>query len=168
MNLELLTIEEAFKSAMEFECKAKEIYSHFVDLFSHLPEIAAFWEGLASEEETHEAMLQNICHSLTEEQTSSPADKNIMRKIVETQEVIRKIHIDSICNLDDAYELAHELEFSEVNSIFQLLATKYVTVEKRANFLESVIEKHQSKLLHFDEIYGDKEWRKSIIVQKNT
>lgn len=164
MNIELLTIENAFKSAMEFEGKAKEIYSHFMGIFSHLPEIAAFWEELANEEKTHKAKLQNICHSLTEEQTSSPADINLMEKIIETQEFVGKILIDSICNLDDAYELAHEMEYSEVNSIFKLLATKYVSVEERANFLESVIEKHQSKLLQFDEKYGDKEWRKSIQV----
>jgi len=68
--------------------------------------------------------------------------------------------------LDDAYELAHELEFSEINSIFELLAAEPVPSDNQEKLIHSIIVKHQQKILDFSHNFGDKEWRQGISRQR--
>jgi hypothetical protein len=68
--------------------------------------------------------------------------------------------------LNDAYELAHELENSEVNSIFKFLTSELIPSDKQEEFIFSTIKQHQQKLLDFDRNFGDSEWRKGIKIQR--
>lgn len=156
------TIEAIFECAIEIEYKAADIYKEFSQLFSHIPEISAFWQGLIEDEKQHADMLQDVRNSLTSEQLLSPCDKELLERVARIQRMLSKITIESINNLNDAYELAHELEFSEVNTIFKLLATEFVLSKERKQFVISEITEHQQKLVDFNRSFGDREWRKGI------
>jgi hypothetical protein len=64
--------------------------------------------------------------------------------------------------LDDAYNLAHDLEFSEVNAIFKFLILDVVPCKQSDAFIEHMINDHLKKLIDFSKNYGDKNWRRSI------
>jgi hypothetical protein len=78
---------------------------------------------------------------------------------------LNKDLIGPIETLDDAYELAHGLEFSEVNTIFAFLAGEYVPSEHRKEFVRVEITRHLEKLTHFGENFGEKDWRIGIKVR---
>jgi rubrerythrin len=158
------TIEAIFERAIGFEYKAADLYKEFSKLFSNIQEISSFWQELSEDEIEHADTLQNIRKSLTSEQLLSPCDEEMLMKVDITQRVVAEVSIASIKNLDDAYELAHELEFSEVNAIFTLLAIKFVPSEERKQFIISEIKQHQQKLVDFTHNFGDRDWRKGISI----
>jgi len=159
------TIDELFKRAIKIERKAGDIYKELSNLFSHIPEVSALWKGLAEDETLHMNTLQDIHKSLTQEQLSSPSDEQIWENVVKIQYLLDKDLLGQIKNLDDAYELAHELEFSEVNAIFKFLTIDLVPSEERKEFVMSEIKQHQQKLLDFDHNFGDRTWRRQINIQ---
>ena len=71
-------------------------------------------------------------------------------------------------NLNDAYEVAHELEFSEINGIFKFLTIEVITSEERSKFMRDEITKHERKLLDFGDTFGDKTWRMQIAIQQSS
>lgn len=161
------TLSELFKQAIEIEYKFSKVYSKLSILFSHVPDISAFWDGFAREEIFHMNTLQDIHKSLTQEQLLSPAERKMWEGVVMIRDFLGKDLIGSIKNLDDAYELAHELEFSEVNAIFKFLAIKVVPSDEREKFIISHIEQHQKKLMDFSKKFGDRVWRKQIFIQRS-
>lgn len=112
----------------------------------------------------HANTLQDVRQSLTSEQLLSPCDKEMWEKVVRIQRVLSVDLTASIKSLNDAYELAHELELSEVNVIFKLLATEFVPSEERKQFVVSEITQHQQKLVDFSRNFGDRDWRKGISI----
>jgi len=161
---DIITIKAFFERAIGFEYKAADIYKEFSKLFFHIQEISSFWQELAKDEIQHVDTLQNIRKSLTIEQLLSPCDKEISIKVDITQQMLNEVSIASIKNLDDAYEIAHELEFSEMNAIFKLMATEFIHSQEREHFIVSIITEHQQKLVDFTHNFGDKCWRKEIII----
>lgn len=156
------TIEEIFERAIVFEYKAEGIFKEFSILFSHIPEISSFWQEMAEDEIEHADILQNIRKSLTSQQLLSPCDVEMSMKIDMTQRMLNEVSIASIKNLDDAYELAHDLEFSEVNTIFKLMTSEFIHSQERKQYIVSEITKHQQKLVDFTRNFGDRNWRKGI------
>ncbi|MDI6809132.1 MAG: hypothetical protein QME66_09155 [Candidatus Eisenbacteria bacterium] len=159
------TVERLFESAIEIEYAAADIYKKLSVLFSHEPRVHAFWRGLFDDEVRHATTLQDVLGSLTPEQLLLPPDMEMWNNIVRIQRMFRKDLVGPIDNLDAAYELAHDLEFSEVNAIFKFLAGEFVPSEERKRFVHSEIVQHLQKLTHFGENFGEKGWRKEISVR---
>ena len=160
------TIASLFNRAIAIEYTVCSIYKNFSKLFSHAPEISAFWEQMTDDEKIHAKTLKEILNSLTEEQLAEPPDKKIYDQINQIEIFFKKDIINGIKNLDDAYELAHEIEHSEINSIFQFLTIGHIHSEKRKMMISSEIINHQQKLSHFSKIFGDKTWRERIMIQQ--
>jgi hypothetical protein len=78
------------------------------------------------------------------------------------QDYLDKDLIGPIKNLDDAYEIAHQLEFNEINTIFKFLANEVVPNNDRRGLLLSTLQEHQDKLMNFNENFGDRAWRRGI------
>lgn len=159
------TLGELFKCSIDIEERAFNLYEQLSKLFSHVQEVSAFWDGLAIDELEHMKMLKDIYTSLTQEQLLSPADKEIWENVINIQFLLNKDLIGPINNLDDAYELAHELEFSEVNNIFKFLTIEVVPFEEQKKIVIANINRHQQKLIDFSQNFGDKLWREQIKIQ---
>ncbi len=159
------TIERLFELAIELEYQTADIYKKFAKLFSHVPGLPAFWQGLHDDEIQHVVTLQNIRKSLKPEQLLVCTPTEIWDSVIRNQRIIRKDPLDSITTLNDAYELAHELESFEVNTIFSFLALNIIPpgMPEDNNYLK--ILKHQQKLMDFCRFFGDRKWRKEIKVQ---
>lgn len=159
------TIESIFEQAIEIEYHAAVLYKRFSELFSHISEINAFWQELTEDEIHHANSLRDICNSLNRQQRLSPCDKEISETVAKIQRMLSEDLTSPIKNLDDAYELAHQLESSEVNALFKFLSIKFVPDEDREQFVVSEITQHHQKLLNFSSDFGDRNWRKGINIQ---
>jgi rubrerythrin len=157
------TAETLLELAITAEQKNMEFYQGLSKMFSHLPEVAYFWQGLAMEEIQHTQKLENIRNSLTSDQLSAPADKSIIEKAEKTIMFSVSDALNSIATLDDAYQTAHDLERSEVNTVFSFITNEFIPGDKQKEFILWQLENHTQKMVKFPEIFGDSESRKKIL-----
>ncbi len=159
------TIERFVELAIELEYKTADIYGRFSTLFPHVLGLPAFWQGLHDDVIQHTITLQNIRKSFTIEQLLECLPTEIWDSIIKMQQILSKDVFASIYNLNDAYELAHELEFFEASTIFNLLTLKISPSDKQEKIDYLTIMKPQEKLMDFTHSFGDREWRKEIKVK---
>ncbi|MFQ5963501.1 MAG: ferritin family protein [Candidatus Scalinduaceae bacterium] len=158
-------VADIIERSIEIECKAGELYAKLSMLFSHFPEISTLWDKLAKDEILHMKTLQDIYDSMTREQLLSHIDKQMWKNIVKIQNLMNTNLAGSIKNLDDAYELAHQIEFSEINEIFKSLVTINVLPEEQEQLVLSNVMRHQNDLSNFGRKYENRTLRKRISIQ---
>lgn len=156
------TVAALFEMSIGIEQKAAAFYVHMAAAFNHMPEVSAFWQQLHSEEIEHENILRGVCASLPPETLAGPPEPFLAERVSDACRLIDAVDVDAVRTLDDAYELAHELEFSEVNAVFKLLAMAGVPAETHSRFVVDNIERHQNHLLEFGHAHGGRPWRLSI------
>lgn len=151
-----------FNKAIEMEYDAQQLYLRFAGLFQHFNEIAVFWKDLANDEAIHAEKLCSIRDNMSRDKLTSPVSSILYHNSIKSHAIDIGHIMSTINDLDDAYEIAHDIEFSEVNVIFKLLVTDYGAADQRRDFLASEIKNHQSKLVNFGQRFGDKIFRSSI------
>jgi len=160
------TIELLLEYAIEIEYKAAQIYGTLSKLFPHVPGLSDFWQGLKEDELGHVEALHETRKLLTPKQLLQDPGPKMWEDVIHIQLMLGQDLLAAVNTLDDAYELAHELEFSEVNAIFQFLAAECIPFDKRKRFIHSMIEQHQQKLSDFNQNFGNRDWRKRIGIQR--
>jgi len=154
--------EAVFELAREAEERTKNFFAELAKRCTHLPAIAAFWQGMSDDEAEHIRMLDEIRASLPDVQLRKPVAPHIIWKAREMLQFFSEKNLGRIETLDDAYELAHELEFSEINTIYCFILEQFIPAEKRRSFLKAEIQAHQNKLTRFAQSFGDARRRKEI------
>ncbi len=159
------TVADIYERLINIEFRAGELYGKLSILFTHVPEISAFWKELAEDEIFHMNTLQEIYKSMTQEQLLLSTKKQKWKMIANIHALLNTNLIGSIKNLDDAYELAQRIEFSEINEIFTFLVTKYVFSAEQKQLVLSNIIQHHNKFMNFRYKIGDSTLRKQIRIQ---
>jgi rubrerythrin len=162
------TTEYFFQQAIEAENLARDIYVQFAQKFFHVPDVSGFWQGLAYDEAKHAYTLKKAQTALTDEQLKAPADQKLLSMIKNMISFLHTVSQRAIETLDDAYEIAHELEFSELNYVFKCVAGDFMKQEEGEQFVLSEIDEHHKKLVDFPENFGDRIWRKQIPARSTT
>jgi N-acetyl-gamma-glutamylphosphate reductase len=161
-----MTNAEVFKLADDIEILQQEFYSRLVDIFSHVPEVSNFWKDMEKDEVIHSQALQRIVDSVPHDQLRSLATPYIVASASKVLEMSADDRVKSIKNLDDAYEMAHEQERSELNMVYNFLVVHFSLSNDIKRFALAELEKHVQKLTDFTATHGDEEWRKSIRVKE--
>ena len=156
------TIAALFETAIGIERKAAAFYADMASAFHHVPEVSDFWQQLHREEIEHENILRGVYASLPPEMLAGPPEPLLAIQVTDACRLIDAVAVDAVLTLDDAYELAHDLEFSEVNAVFKLLAMAGVPTETHSRFVIDHIERHQHHLMEFGHAHGGRPWRRSI------
>jgi len=159
------TIEKLFAFSVEIELRAAAIYMAFSKFFPSVPGLAAFWLDMHADELGHARTLESICSALPSDIRQEAAPAEMWQNVQSIQNLMSKDLMGGVHTLDDAYELAHELEFSEVNVVFNFLTSDVMTFGQQADITYANIVKHQKKLLDFNNLFGDREWRKGVLIQ---
>lgn len=160
------SIADLFSLQVCCEKIIRNYYREMKQKFSHLPEISAFWKSMVDDETQHIVELKNIRNSLPLRVLSSQAEPSITTKS-EYSWLQAATMLNSIKTLDDAYLLAHEIEHSEVNSVFIFLTAETVGSDERRRFIRRLIETHLERLMSFGGRFKDRKWRKSISVKSD-
>jgi len=142
------SVGKLFEHAIELERAAQSLYSQFENKFSNYPDVALFWKKYALEEDGHAAYLERIGSEVEQSRLSSPADKGMVQKVHRCLRDAAQIKMEKIKTLEDAYQVATELENSETNAIFEFMIVNFSTDElaKSHQFLRTQLSTHIARL----------------------
>jgi rubrerythrin len=157
------TVETLLELAITAEQKNMEFYQGLSKMFSHQSDAAFLWQGMVMEEVQHAQELENIRKSLTAEQLHAPVKGAILAQARKALMFSVSESLNSISTLDDAYQTAHALERSEVNTVFSFITSEFVPGDKQKEFILWQLENHTQKMVKFPELFGDSESRKKIL-----
>jgi rubrerythrin len=141
------TTAELFELAIAAEEAAEELYLGLKAKFAHQPEIAEFWREYAKEEVGHACWLESVRDKSSQEQLSAPADPSILNDARKLLRFSPQHALDEITNLEDAYQLANDLENSEINVVFEFIITNFSSNESAGSFLRAQLRDHIAKLV---------------------
>ncbi len=159
------TVREVLERAIQIERRVADLYAVFAKQFSRVPGISEFWNDLRRDEIGHMGELCVIYESLPAEKLCSPESGAISASVNRALASVEGECLGKIKTLDDAYQIARELEFSEINAIFKYLTIDLVSPTSRSEIITYQVDEHQQKLVDFDKRYGDKNWRSQFSIQ---
>jgi hypothetical protein len=136
------TLADLIQLAIQLEESAEMLYRGMATRFAHHPEVAAFWERYAAEEVGHARWLERLRRTTSPEQLAMPADPLMLQTARRLQQFSVEMALGRIRNLEDALQLAIELENSETNAIFEFLIVNYSTDRGVVGFLRNQLKNH--------------------------
>lgn len=142
------TVAELFEYAIALERAAQALYEQLERMFASHPEVALFWRHYADEENGHALYLERIRADVGASRLIQPADDDMMQKVRQCLEQASPARLANIKTLEDAHQLATELENSETNTIFEFIILNFSTDElaKSHSFLRTQLNTHIARL----------------------
>jgi rubrerythrin len=147
------TIQVLFELAINWETQARDLYANFANLFNHEPKVYAFWIQLSKDESGHIDMLKEILGKTPTEKLLMLVGNEQWQSVTRVEGLIKEASTRKVLTLDDAYELAHQLEMSEVNTLFKMLVNDYLPDKEGYNFILSDVKEHIDRLMKFGKEY---------------
>jgi rubrerythrin len=141
------TVAKLFELAIAAERAGEALYRGLEKKFAHQQQAADFWGGYAQEEAGHARWLERLQGRLSAEQLSAPADPAILQAVYQALQFSVEQELKSVRNLEDAYQLASEVENAETNAVFEFLITTFPTDEQTAPFLRAQLSGHVGKIM---------------------
>ena len=141
------TVAELFKLAIDLEKAAEELYRRLESKFAHRQKVADFWKEYATEEAGHAKWLERLRDGSSPEDLSALGNPLMLEEARKLLQYYTETDLAGIENLRDAYQLADELENSEINAIFEFLVDNFSADEKMQDFLRSLLKDHIAKLM---------------------
>ena len=163
------TLAELFDYAILLENAAQGLYTGLSGLFAHAPEVAHFWKHYADEERGHADYLARLRHGLDAQRLAEFADEPLLEAAKKCLSLAASERLKDVHNLEDAYELASELESSETNSIFEFLIVNFQAseLEKSYKFLRAQLTTHIQHLQeNFPAAYKTRSARQLLLIEK--
>lgn len=141
------TLAGLFELAIAAEQNAGSVYERFAQLFAAHPKVAQFWHEYARQEEAHAEWLTQLLESMEAEQLSQPTDPSVLQNAqrllsISVDQILANVH-----DLEDAYQLATEMENGETNAIFEFLTEHAAPSERLRTFLRAQLKDHLGKLM---------------------
>ncbi len=140
------TTAHLFTLAIRAEREARDFYRELARKFQHIPEAESIWEELERDEKAHIQALLDARSGLTPEQLQASVNREVMWKAQAMQDFSVEKGLEASETLTDAYQLAHKLEHSEVNTVFEFMMTEFVDEEDQRAFVTAQLREHLAKL----------------------
>jgi len=162
------TVAELFEYAVALERAAETLYRQLEKMFASYPEVASFWKYYADEENGHALYLERIRAGVDADRLSGQADSDMLRKVRQCLENASPNSLATIKTLEDAHQLATELENSETNAIFEFMILNFSTAElaKSHSFLRTQLSTHIARLENdFPNPYKSRSARQNVFAR---
>jgi rubrerythrin len=156
----MITLAEVIERAAGLETQLREVYESFAELFSAEPEAASFWQEMAEGERVHASQLVETLSAYSPERLAEQADLKLVSAVDGVEEAVREARGVPVVTLDDAYEVAHMLESSEINTVFGLLVAMPSDTQSVSTLVAAQFDEHLAGLAEFGKSF-DREARKS-------
>ncbi len=157
------TVADLIGLAIQIENTCQALYENMEKKFSHVPEVASYWHRYAREEVGHARWLDDLRAKSDVGQLEQKADADLLLHAQKMLKFSSDQAVKNVHDLEDAYQIANELENSETNAVFEFLITHYAEDQGTASFLRAQLNAHitnlQSKL---PSAYQSKVARKSL------
>lgn len=158
----LITYSELLNAAIAAENAARTIYLAFLEKFLHNPDAAKFWQHMADDEKEHAEILSRIHGIVPVEDLTVLVGRELAEKAYQVQQWKVQEVIGLVKNLNDAYEIAYCIESSEVNTVFNFLAIRFLPSDESYSIISSTMDKHLLRLTQFSRTFGDADRCKKI------
>lgn len=168
-NTETETVSKLFEYAIELEKGLEALYKQLERMFSNYPDVALFWKKYADEECGHAEYLERIRDGLDADRLSCQADSAIFAKLRRCLNKLAQVRLENIKTLEDAFQLATEIENAETNAIFEFMIVNFSTDElaKSQKLLRTQLSSHIARLENdFPNPYKSRMVRQGISVIK--
>ncbi|MFZ5911057.1 MAG: ferritin family protein [Chloroflexota bacterium] len=160
------TVGQLFEYAIALERATETLYGQLERMFAHYPDVARFWKQYADEENGHASYLERIRGGMDAERLSHPADGEMLQKARQCLANATQERLKDVKTLDDAHQLATELENSETNAIFEFMVVNFSTDElaKSHRFLRTQLSAHNARLENdFPKPYNSRIARQNVL-----
>jgi rubrerythrin len=153
------TIQALLELAINWETQARDLYANFANLFNHEPKVSTFWIQLSRDESWHIDVLKDILNKISIEKCLMKVSNKQWNSVTRVEGLIKEASTSKIQTLADAYELAHQLEMSELNTLFKILVNDYFPDEKGHKFILSDVTEHIERFMKFGKEYTQSQKR---------
>jgi len=147
------TLQMLCKLMIDWESQARDLYLNFANLFSYDPKISEFWLQLSKDESGHIDVLTDILNKTPREKLLMELSNEKWNSLTRVEGLIKEASTKKIQTLNDAYEIAHQLETSEMNILLKMLVNEYLPDEEGYKFIFSDVTEHIEKLMKFGKEY---------------
>jgi hypothetical protein len=79
--------------------------------------------------------------------------------VTRVEGLIKEATTKEVNTLSDAYEMAHQLEMSELNTLFKMLVNNYLPDEEGHKFIVADVKEHIHRLMKFGKEYTQSQKR---------
>ena len=141
-----ITVEDAFEAAIGAEKAAEEFFHGLEAKFSHNEQVSQLWKEYAEDEAMHAKWLETLKAKLSQDELTKFIDEHTVQLLESVARISIDKALESIHDLEDAYELVNEIENGETNAIFRFLLDNFETDEKMRDFLRKQLNEHVGKL----------------------
>jgi rubrerythrin len=149
--------------AIQSERALERLYRSMSEAFAQVPEVSGFWTGYAGEEAGHARWLENLRDKTGEELLDQLADPDILHLAERGMSTAMDLLLHKLTDLEEAFELANELEHAETNVVFEFLITNFANSKETESFLRSQLRDHVMRLENeFPTDYRDPGERRSV------
>ena len=108
---ELITLSELINAAIAAEDVAQKVYLAFKQKFLYRQDVADFWQALAEDESEHAHILARVHGVVPVQDLTTMVDVDLAEMAYKLQGLNVEELIESVHNLNDAYEIAYKLQF---------------------------------------------------------
>ena len=161
---QLMSLAELIDAAISAEDAARKVYLGFTHKFFSRPDVADFWQSMADDEGDHARILSDFRIHIFEEDLRMPIDARLAEQARELNKLDVRQLVNSIQNLDEAYEIAYKLESSEVNTLFNFLTIRCLPIEESHEIISVTMDRHLLRLARFTRTFGDAEQCRHVAV----
>ena len=140
------TVGDLIEIAIQTENTCQALYETLESKFPHQPEIVTYWHRYAMEEAGHARWLADLRSRSSREELDKKADAEVLLQAQKMLKFTSDQAGKNIHNLEDAYQIANEVENSETNAVFEFLITNYGGDPGTVNFLRTQLKEHITNL----------------------
>lgn len=155
---QLRNVETLIATLIQVETIAQKVYLRFTEMFAHEPDAAQVWWQMGADEASHIRLLEQTLESLSPQQLQSPADPAML----ETAQALSRVPYEKILSrietLEDAYQEAHNWEYSELNALFEFVISEYFPKPVPRQFIQHMLREHVGRL----DGLRTPEWRRTV------
>ncbi len=159
------TVAQLLERAISWEDTVRDLYVGLSKSFPSHPGVEDFWKQMAFDESRHASILREARAVLPQSSLSRPLAATETALIISVEAELAHAATFELRTLDDAYELAHKLESSEVNMVFELLVSCHTDSPAIKELLDAQVDEHIDRLRHLAAEF-DRPARRSITLVK--
>lgn len=161
------TIGHLIELAIQGEKLAEVFYLRLEKKFSRYPDVAQFWNSYASEENGHARWLARLRERADDERLNQPAEPEVLQQAERALATPIEDLLADVHTLQDAYNIANELEHSETNTVFEFLIGHFAEDLQAHTFLREQLNQHVGRLMiDFPRQMGTGTLRRGILAEE--
>ena len=157
------TIAELFELSISAEREAQAFYASLAGAYSAHDVAVRFFHDMRQDEERHIDVLTRMRGSLSKEDIKKPVPPHAASLITAFLNFSATVSMANINDLEDAYRMVVNLEFSELNKLHELLIDLFAPGEETRRKSFEMIKAHLRKIEAFHDATGDTVARRGVL-----